>query len=148
MNTITLSTARLVDIVSPQNHATIYGYSFACIIITALILTVVYVILWKRHHSKPQINLRQLKHIQHDLTAQRLTPKMACYKIAAIYKKHLGLTHLPDKCILPVALSTQQSVWNHHLQRLYTLRYSGQRCSEQEVKKLVTETRYWLKQWP
>lgn len=153
MNTLTQPNVQLADIVAPTSPApSLLNQFLTPEIITLVILMTVTVLLWvlywHHYHSTVQVALRQIKQVQNACRTQQLSTRMASYRIALVLKHHLGHHYLSTTIVLPTTLAQQQPRWNAYLQRLHECRYAPLTITAPDIDNLLTETRFWVKQWP
>ena len=148
MNHITQPSLPFADIVAPVSPTASQNTEIVFAIIAVSLFFIFIFALWRRYHSGKQASLRQLKHIYHACVTQRLTPRMACFRMAMLLKQRLGKNHLPAAVALPATLAAQQQRWDDYIQHLHRLRYARQSCNLSDIETLVAETRFWLRRWP
>ena len=104
---------------------------------------------WRRRRSLRERSQRKLRQVRKAFLRKTLDKRASAYEIAAAFCEGLQLTRLTATTPLPPLIEkSQYSRWRWFTTTLDNARYSENSCSSYDMRKLISEARYWLKQWP
>jgi len=127
---------RLLDIELPTAPAEAIDYtSIALIVISALIILLVPVLIFRSQGFKQK---RMLSHLKEELSSSVITPREASYQLANIIKTAHKTSQLKTSQDTPLA-------WNDFVCRLSESRYQSVKNTNKEILNLIDDARHWLK---
>ncbi len=112
-----------------------------------LILIITAILIW-RYTSCRSKAARELRSLARQLQQQNPDHRQTAYTLAVILRNGLKLNRLSHDTCLPPAMSSDQSRWQHYIERMASARYSRNGSDPDALRQLVLETRYWLRHWP
>jgi hypothetical protein len=142
----------ILDIAPPVAPAALdlqQGITFGLFIFLALGSALLLgTLLWRYRLSQRGKARRQLTRLRKSHQHQRIGSHAATFRLAAILRQGLRLTHISHSSVLPAPLQTQQARWHEFSERLALARYAPGEIDTEQLQQLIKESRFWLRVWP